>query len=60
MFGSATFILLIMQIPIFRRKIFYWAERLAEWHDRGTSDPDEQEKDDPFMLARVDEKLLKE
>ena len=59
MFGTAAFTLVLLQIPIVRRKIFSWMERLADWHEKGTMDEDQQEVVDPFMLARLGEKMLK-
>lgn len=50
---------LILQVPVFRRRVFAWMERLAEWHEKGTR---EEVKDysqgDPFMLAKAGEKML--
>lgn len=64
MISTAVFVVLVLQIPAVRRRIFSLLERLADWHEAGTaprSDSANQwEKADPFLLARVGEKLLKQ
>lgn len=60
MFGTAVLIGIVLQIPLFRRKIFSFMDRLAAWHEEGTRDDSQQEVVDPFMLARLGEKMLKQ
>jgi len=63
MVGTAVFVGVVLQVPVLRRKLFAWMERLATWHDKGTQEVDvgtmrigETRGEDMFMLARVGEK----
>lgn len=64
--GTAVFVVVILQVPVLRRRIFSAMERLAAWHESGTQEVDvgsmrvgEVRKDDPFLLARAGERLEK-
>lgn len=54
MFGTAITIVLALQIPMVRRRVFAFLDHLADWHERGTREVEGEVKgDDPFLLARV-------
>jgi len=62
--ATTVFVVVILQVPVLRRKIFAAMERLAAWHDKGTSEVDvgsmrmgEVKGEDPFLLARAGERL---
>jgi len=62
--GTGVFVVLILQVPALRRRVFAAMERLAEWHEKGTREVDvgsmrieEIKGEDPFLLARTAERL---
>lgn len=52
MFGTAIVMIVALQIPMVRRRVFAFLDHLADWHEKGTRE-EEVKGDDPFMLARV-------